>query len=147
MTFGLESSDVATTAVRVKGAANIQPFLDTFLRHGHSDIDTARIYGNGDTEQALGQCPLGCFSIATKVWPVSAGAHRPENLKRVFRESLAALGVPKVDTFYLHAPDFSTLWEDSCKAVDELYREGLFDKVGEFAGSAESRVGKAGFLN
>ncbi|KAF9967823.1 hypothetical protein BGZ70_008051 [Mortierella alpina] len=130
MTFGLESSDVATTAVRVRGSANIKPFLDTFYTHGHSDIDTARIYGNGDTEQALGQCSLGCFSIATKVWPVSAGAHQPENIRRVFRESLMALGVPKVETFYLHAPDFTTPWEESCKAVDELYKEGLFDKFG-----------------
>ncbi|KAG9324933.1 hypothetical protein KVV02_008495 [Mortierella alpina] len=71
------SSDVATAAIRVSGAANIKPSLDTIYAHSHSDIGTVRVYGNGDTEH----CPLGSFSIAIKVRRVSAGAHQPENLK------------------------------------------------------------------
>jgi aflatoxin B1 aldehyde reductase len=50
MTFGLETTDFETSVVRVRGAQNIKPFFDAFKAHGHEEVDTARIYGNGDTE-------------------------------------------------------------------------------------------------
>ena len=55
MTFGLETTSTSLTAVRVQGLENIKPFLDIFRNYGHTEIDTARIYGNGETEEALGQ--------------------------------------------------------------------------------------------
>jgi hypothetical protein len=67
--------------------------------------------------------------VSTKVWPTVAGAHNSENLKKTFRESLVALKADKVDIFYLHAPDYSTPFEETIQAVDELYREGRFDRV------------------
>ncbi|KAG0024513.1 hypothetical protein BGZ82_010432 [Podila clonocystis] len=94
ITFGLKTTSTSLTAVRVQGTENIQPFLDTFRSYGHTEIDIARIYGNGETEKALGQ------------------TH-----------------VDKVDICYLHAPDFSTPFEETLKAVDGLYREGLFNKA------------------
>ncbi|KAF9936802.1 hypothetical protein BGZ65_002026 [Modicella reniformis] len=42
----------------------------------------------------------------------------------------ARLKVPKVKIFYLHAPDFFTPFEVTLKAVDEMYRDGLFDEFG-----------------
>lgn len=51
MTFGLETSTGEANLVRVRGAENVKPFLDVFHAHGHIEIDTARIYGNGDTEE------------------------------------------------------------------------------------------------
>ncbi|KAG0208633.1 hypothetical protein BGX28_000441 [Mortierella sp. GBA30] len=130
MTFGLESTSAATSAVRVRGTENIQPFLDTFGAYGHIELDTARIYCNGDTEEALGQLPTDNFKIATKVWPTIPKAHGSENIKRIFHESLAALKGKKVDILYLHAPDYTTPFEETIKAVDELYREGLFERFG-----------------
>lgn len=50
MTFGLETTDNVKTTVRVKGIDNIKPFLDTFHKFGHTELDTARIYCLGDTE-------------------------------------------------------------------------------------------------
>lgn len=130
MTFGLETTNTSLTAVRVQGAENIRPFLNTFRGYGHTEIDTARIYGNGETEEALGQThALNGLKIATKVWPSAPRAHGPENLAPTFRASLKALQVDKVDIFYLHAPDFTTLFEETLKIVDELYHEGLFNKV------------------
>ncbi|KAF9316372.1 hypothetical protein BG003_002055 [Podila horticola] len=129
MTFGLETTNTSLTAVRVQGAENIRPFLNTFRGYGHTEIDTARIYGNGETEEALGQThALNGLKIATKVWPSAPRAHGPENLAPTFRASLKALQVDKVDIFYLHAPDFTTLFEETLKIVDELYHEGLFNK-------------------
>jgi len=51
MTFGLETTDLATSTVRIRGTENIRPFIETFKSYGHIEIDTARVYGNGETEQ------------------------------------------------------------------------------------------------
>ncbi|KAF9368376.1 hypothetical protein CPC16_005411, partial [Podila verticillata] len=51
MTLGLETTDSTRTSVRVRGIENIKPFLDTFHKFGHTEIDTARIYCLGDTEK------------------------------------------------------------------------------------------------
>jgi aflatoxin B1 aldehyde reductase len=69
------------------------------------------------------------FKIATKVWPTTPGAFAPDNLKQKFKESLTALKATKVDVFYLHMVDDTTPFEETVKAVDELYREGLFNRV------------------
>jgi aflatoxin B1 aldehyde reductase len=44
--------------------------------------------------------------------------------------SLEALGAKKVDLWYLHAPDRSVPLEDTLKAVNELYKEGKFERWG-----------------
>ncbi|KAF9335701.1 hypothetical protein BG006_010852 [Podila minutissima] len=104
------------------------------MTFGHETTSTsltaARIYGNGEIEEALGETyALGGLKIATKVWPSAPCAHGQENLAPTFRASLNALQVDKVDIFYLHAPDFTTPFEETLKAVDELYRGGLFNKA------------------
>ena len=45
-------------------------------------------------------------------------------------ESLKALKAEKVDMWYLHAPDRSTDYEVTMKAVNELYNEGYFKRFG-----------------
>ncbi|KAF9015971.1 Aflatoxin B1 aldehyde reductase member 2 [Haplosporangium bisporale] len=130
MTFGLETTDSAKTTVRVRGIDNIKPFLETFHKFGHTELDTARIYCLGDTETALGLLPTDDFKIATKVWPTIPGSHGPEHLGRIFRESLAALKADKVDILYLHSPDYTTPFEVTIREIDALYREGLFERFG-----------------
>ncbi|KAG0311627.1 hypothetical protein BGZ99_010006, partial [Dissophora globulifera] len=44
MTFGLEDTTLDASAVRVRGASNVAPFLETFHAHGHVEIDTSRVY-------------------------------------------------------------------------------------------------------
>ncbi|KAF9921270.1 hypothetical protein FBU30_008728 [Linnemannia zychae] len=130
MTFGLEHSTSETSVVRVHGAQNVAPFLDVFHAHGHIEIDTARIYCNGDTETVLSQLPTAHFKISTKVWPHTPGAHNKENLPKQFQESLAALKANKVDILYLHAPDYSVPYEETLEAINDLYKKGLFERFG-----------------
>lgn len=130
MTFALESSSDGPTPVRVRGPDAVNVFLDTFHAHGYSELDTARIYCAGDTETVLGQLPMDRFKVATKVWPAHPGAHGAKSLKATFHQSLEALKARKVDIFYLHAPDYTTSFEETVKAVDDLYRDGLFERFG-----------------
>ncbi|KAG0346988.1 hypothetical protein BG004_000337 [Podila humilis] len=130
MGFGLETTESATTAVRVRGVNNVKPFLDTFHKYGHQELDSAWLYCNGDTEKVLGQLPMEHFKIATKVWPYIPGAHGPEHIGRIFRESLTSLKASKVDILYLHAPDYTTPFEVTVREIDALYRQGLFERFG-----------------
>ncbi|KAF9925348.1 hypothetical protein BGZ67_008718 [Mortierella alpina] len=129
MTFGLEGSSAETT-VKVKGVDAVKPFLELFHAHGHVEVDTARIYCNGDSEVVLSMLPTAHLKIATKVYPGFPGAHEPEHLSKQFRQSLAALKTEKVDILYLHAPDYATPFKVTLKAIDDLYREGLFERFG-----------------
>jgi aflatoxin B1 aldehyde reductase len=129
MTFGLENTVAQTSSVRIRGIDNIKPFLDTFYRYGHTELDTARLYCGGDTETALGLMDTAAFKIATKVWPSVPKAHGAELLRKTFLQSLTALKADKVDIFYLHAPDYTTPFEETIKAVDDLHREGRFERV------------------
>ncbi|KAF9098134.1 hypothetical protein BGX23_006939 [Mortierella sp. AD031] len=130
MTFGLDRTSAETSTIRVRGAENVAPFLTTLYAHGHIEVDTARIYGNGDSEVVLSQLPTAHLKISTKVYPMHPGAHNRENLPKQFRESLEALKATKVDILYLHAPDYDTPYEETVKAIDDLYREGLFERFG-----------------
>ncbi|KAF9581612.1 hypothetical protein BGW38_001311 [Lunasporangiospora selenospora] len=130
MTFGLDTTNAATSAVRIRGAENVRPLLESFHSFGHVELDTARIYCNGDTEIVLASLPTDHFAISTKVWPGGPGAHNAENLRKTFSESREALQHKKVDIFYLHAPDYTTPFEETLKAINDLYREGLFKRFG-----------------
>jgi aflatoxin B1 aldehyde reductase len=67
--------------------------------------------------------------VHTKLYPRASERHTPEELRRTLEKSLAALRTEKVELFYLHAPDRTVPWEVTFKAVDELHKEGKFDKV------------------
>jgi aflatoxin B1 aldehyde reductase len=67
------------------------------------------------------------FGIATRIPPGNARGHEPENLKRVFKESLARLKTDKVKILYLVMRDSGTPIESTLLAVQELHDEGLFE--------------------
>ncbi|KAG0200454.1 hypothetical protein BGX28_006477, partial [Mortierella sp. GBA30] len=129
MTFGLHGKGEMTT-IKVVGVEAVKPFLETFHSYGHVEVDTARFYGNGDSEMVLSMLPTEHLKISTKVYPGFPGAHEPEHLKKQFHQSLEALKAKKVDILYLHAPDYATPFEVTIKAIDDLYREGLFERFG-----------------
>jgi len=129
MTFGATG-----VGSRIKDPAKVQQVLDQFKSFGFNELDTARMYCKGATEEMLAslkvQHPPQSFSVATKAYPFNAGDHSPEKLKKQFRASLEALNTSRVDIFYLHAPDSATPFEETLRAVQDLYEEGTF---GEFA--------------
>ncbi|KAF9543106.1 hypothetical protein EC957_001251 [Mortierella hygrophila] len=124
MTFGLEKTRTETSLVRVRGVDNIAPFSITFHAHGHIEVDTARLYDNGDTETLLSLLSTAHFKISTKFYPFAPGSHNKEKLPKQFRDSLAALKAEKVNILYLHAPDKSVPFKETSKVVDDLLQGG-----------------------
>ena len=43
---------------------------------------------------------------------------------------MKALGVSKVHIYYLHLPDRSNAFEETCHAINEAYKDGKFEKFG-----------------
>ncbi|KAG0048730.1 hypothetical protein BGZ83_006333 [Gryganskiella cystojenkinii] len=130
MTFGLEDTQTELSVIRVRGVEAVRPFIEKFTAYGHVEIDTARIYGRGDTEVLLSQLPNAHLKLATKAYPMEEHGFNSVKLPKQFRQSLEALKVPKVDLFYLHAPDVLTPLEETLKVVNDLYKEGLFERFG-----------------
>lgn len=110
-----------------------------FQAHGHNEIDSARVYGGGSSEEYLGQLKWQERGIVmdTKLSPrrrqqpgLSSYTHRKEDLKPALLESLKALQTDKVDMWYLHAPDHETPYAETLEAVNELYKQGYFQRFG-----------------
>jgi aflatoxin B1 aldehyde reductase len=114
--------------------------LDVFQKHGHDEIDTARVYGNGSSESILADLDWQKRGIVmdTKLYPNAGSAmsqddqytHKPEDVRRGLMNSLKALKCDKIDMFYLHGPDRKHPFEDTLREVNALHKEGLFNRFG-----------------
>ncbi|KZT26245.1 Aldo/keto reductase [Neolentinus lepideus HHB14362 ss-1] len=116
--------------VRNADLSDCQNILDTFFKYGHREIDTARMYAEGTTEDYLAKLDLKGSTIDTKVYPFQPGIHSPALLRSTFLTSLKTLNKSKVRVFYLHAPDRSVPFEETCREVNKMYDEGLFEIFG-----------------
>lgn len=141
MTFGPAGAEQA----RVHDLDTCRQILDTFAAHGHNELDTARMYTSGGSEDYLRQ--LGYtrpndshhFEIATKSYPSARNpnfpsefkyTHEPEDIHRCIDDSLKKMGTDSFDLFYLHAPDREVPLEQTHKAVDDAYKQGKFKRFG-----------------
>lgn len=103
------------------------------LRAGYRHIDTAEMYGNeAEVGAAIGRSglPRQEVFVTTKL---ANGAHRPDDARRAFDESLKSLGFDYVDLFLIHWPlparydgDYVSTWS----ALEEFYRDGRARSVG-----------------
>ncbi|XP_013009431.2 aflatoxin B1 aldehyde reductase member 3-like [Cavia porcellus] len=107
-----------------------------FLERGHTEIDTAFIYSDGNSETILGGLGLGLgapdskVKIATKANPVGENSLKPDSLRSQLETSLKRLKCPRVDLFYLHLPDHETPIEETLRACHQLHQEGKFVELG-----------------
>ncbi|KAH7869320.1 Aldo/keto reductase [Lentinula edodes] len=139
MTFGKEG----TNGARVHDVKDVEAILDEFLKRGHTEIDTARVYCAGTSEEILGQIDWKAkgLKLETKLvarhpdpnatpnqTPVEEIYHTYEDLKKHLLRSLKALNTEQLEMWYLHSPDRLTPYEVTMKAVNDLYKEGYFKK-------------------
>ncbi|THH05376.1 hypothetical protein EW145_g4847 [Phellinidium pouzarii] len=105
-------------AVRNHDLQECQEIIDVFYKYGHKELDTARVYAEGTTEEY------------DRVFPVNPGDHHPAKLRATFKTSLEKLSRSKVRVLYLHAPDRSIAFEDTLREINALYNEGRFEFFG-----------------
>jgi aryl-alcohol dehydrogenase-like predicted oxidoreductase len=106
---------------------------------GAGFLDTADIYGDGDSERLIGEAfdtwPEG-VSLGTKGglnWQARSGRFRdgrPEYLRRALEASLHRLRRDHVELYTLHRHDPEVPIEESVGAIDQLRLEGKCLAVG-----------------
>jgi 2,5-diketo-D-gluconate reductase A len=103
------------------------------LRVGYRHIDTAEMYGN---EKQVGQALTESGLKRDEVYVTSKldnGYHEPDEARRAFDATLAALGIDQIDLFLIHWPlptryggDFVSTW----RTLEEFYRDGRARSIG-----------------
>ncbi|KAJ7740246.1 NADP-dependent oxidoreductase domain-containing protein [Mycena maculata] len=112
----LFASLVPREIIRVTTHEATIELLDIFQKHGHNEIDTARVYGGGMSEDTVGWQERG-IKMETKIYPTKARdmewlfaedlTHSPADLRKALKKSLTALKTDKLYMFHLHGPDRS----------------------------------------
>ncbi|WEW56684.1 hypothetical protein PRK78_002132 [Emydomyces testavorans] len=128
LTFGPDVNKGA----RVTSLDEFKKCLDCMSANNHYEIDTARSYVEGQQEAFTAQAGWKerGLAVATKWYPSSPGAHKPEIIRQNLEQSLKELQTDCVDIFYLHAPDRSVPFAETLEAVNQLFREGKFVQLG-----------------
>ncbi|KAG2066018.1 Aldo keto reductase [Suillus decipiens] len=115
---------------RINTVEDAQKIIDVFSSHGHRQIDTARAYGGGTSEEIISELDLKGCTVDTKIFPREPGDLAPDKIRAMLESSIKALGKTKIKVLYLHAPDRSVPIEDTLRGINELYNEGLFEEFG-----------------
>ncbi|KAJ9143392.1 Aflatoxin B1 aldehyde reductase member 2 [Pleurostoma richardsiae] len=122
------------TMARFDTPAEVTAILDAFAQRGYTEIDSARYYSPhapGTCEPRLGAAGAGeRFAVSTKVASREPGNHSKAQIAKSIDDSLAALKLKQVDIEYLHQPERTTPFEETCEAMDKAYREGKFKRFG-----------------
>jgi 2,5-diketo-D-gluconate reductase A len=103
------------------------------LDAGYRHIDTAQMYANEkEVGEAIAKSGLdrADLFVTTKL---NNDAHLPDDARRAFDRSLAALGLDYLDLFLIHWPlparydgDFVSTW----RTLEEFYRDGRAKSIG-----------------
>jgi aflatoxin B1 aldehyde reductase len=128
---GMMGSSVAKGSTSMATVEQVQTFLRTVSSHGVTELDTARVYNSGRSEELLGLSNArNTFSISTKAPAFSPGSLSEPAILSNASASLAALQQDKLDIYYLHGPDRSTPLDQQCRAIAQLHRANRFARFG-----------------
>jgi len=113
--------------------------LDGFAAMGGNFIDTANVYGAGDSEAVIGRWlakrKRQDFVICTKargpmgMGPNDSGLSR-KHLLHAVEESLKSLGTNYIDLYQVHTFDVDTPLSETWKTLDDLVRCGKVRYLG-----------------
>ncbi|KAI9739479.1 MAG: hypothetical protein M1818_005167 [Claussenomyces sp. TS43310] len=128
---GMMGSSVAGGSKSLATPDQVQEYLGCVKRHSIRELDTARVYAGGQSEELLGAVNAHShFAVSTKAPAFAPHSLSENNIISNCKKSLAALKQDKIDIYYLHGPDRSTPLEDQCRAIGKLYSEGKFERFG-----------------
>ena len=101
----------------------IRAFADSPLSKAAPELDSARMYGGGKTEELIGELmaenaeDFSACALATKANPFMDNTLTAEGTTAQLDATLGALKTNAVDVFYLHAPDAAVAIEETLQAV------------------------------
>jgi aryl-alcohol dehydrogenase-like predicted oxidoreductase len=101
--------------------------VDSALEVGVTHLDTADIYGGGDSERFLGELVEGRRGeavIATKFGSASGGGGSADYVPRAVAASLERLRTDYIDLLYYHRPDGVTPIAETVGAMQQLVEAG-----------------------
>ena len=139
MVVGLMGSSVAKGAELLSNLEGVRSFLKICSNHNITELDTARVYNSGKSEEMLGAVDAcRSFEVSTKAPAFAPGSLSYDNVTKNCELSLEALKAGtgkgdvegKVDIYYFHGPDKDTPLEEQCRAIGKLYSEGKFKRFG-----------------
>jgi aryl-alcohol dehydrogenase-like predicted oxidoreductase len=114
--------------------------IKSALESGINFIDTAPVYGFGQSEkivgEALKQTPRDKVVLATKVgieWQPDGKLFRNSSAARINKEvedSLRRLNTDYIDLYQVHWPDLQTPFDEAAQALESLKQAGKVRAVG-----------------
>jgi myo-inositol catabolism protein IolS len=112
----------------------------TALRNGINFIDTAYIYGEGRSEELIGEVLQEDEFDRNQVIIATKAAHRPEDpnkkdnspefLTQAVEDALVRLKTNYIDIFYIHFPDEATPKNEAIQALHQLKEAGKIRAIG-----------------
>jgi aryl-alcohol dehydrogenase-like predicted oxidoreductase len=138
---GMKVSEICLGTMMFGGptsAQEAQRILDHARDSGVNFIDTADVYAEGRSEQAIGTALKGKRSrwvLATKLGQSTGpdvtdrGLSR-RHMLRALEASLQRLGTDHVDLYYVHRVDPATAWEQTIATFGDLIRQGKIREWG-----------------
>lgn len=98
-------------------------------------IDTARVYAGGETEPMVGEVLKKIDTVihvlvGTKAHPSVKPGLSSEGIDGQLSTSLDAMGLSKVQEYYLHQPDTETSLLESLRCAHRLVQEGKIMSIG-----------------
>lgn len=129
---GLMGASAASGSTKLSGSEQLRLLLAVLKKHDVRELDTARVYNSGKSEEDIGGVPEAQrdFAIATKAPGFSPGSLTYQKVIDNCHASLAALKQDKIDLYYFHGPDRQTPLFDSLRAINTLHGEGKIDRFG-----------------
>ena len=113
--------------------------MDTYRRMGGINIDTARLYAKGKSEEIVGKWLRERNATEMHVF-TKGGYYEPDagevpritetDIRCDLEESLKALGVEAIEFYWLHRDDENVPVEVIAKLMDSLIKEGKIKKFG-----------------
>jgi aryl-alcohol dehydrogenase-like predicted oxidoreductase len=107
--------------------------VDAAIDAGVTHIDTADVYGGGDSERFIGEIlegRRGDAVVATKFGMGEGGSGSPDYVRRAIDASLERLRTDYVDLFYYHRPDGVTPITETVAAMHQLVEAGKVRAIG-----------------
>ncbi len=111
--------------------------LDRFLEAGGTFLDTADVYGDGESERTLAPWladhrdeVVVATKVRMKVSDPDGEGLAADRVRAACDASLKRLGVDHIDLYQVHAPDPETPLEETLEALDGLVKAGKVRALG-----------------